>query len=197
MLKSFLNHSSSLLRAWRRPQLTLGIAILMLACGLTAACSSGASSNGPSTSTGLPSVTSGNSSTSTSSGTATNSTPSPGGPLACTQLSPLLPVLQAGKLHVTFEMAVGTSMAMKGSVTSFHDAGGLTMNGQGYLVSPNDPILVQIVQGASSVQITVKDTSTGQVTTYTATSCSTKTASDIELSGTDPASFTLDMLVTP
>ena len=196
MLKSFLNHSSGLLRAWRRPQLTLGIAILVLACGLTAACSIGASSTGPSTS-GLPAVTSGSSSTSTSSGTATNSTPNPGGPLACTQLSPLLPVLQAGKQHVTFEMAVGTAMAMKGSVTSFHDAGGLTMNGQGYLVSPNDPILMQIVQGASSVQITVKDTSTGQVTTYTATSCSTKTPVDIELTGTDPASFTLDMLVTP
>jgi hypothetical protein len=103
-------------------------------------------------------------------------------------------VLQAGTHHVTFEMAAGSSVALKGSVTSFQDAAGLTLKGQGYLVSPNDPVQIQISQGSSSVQIMVKDTHTGAVTNYTATACAAKTATDIELTGTDPTSFTLDLL---
>jgi hypothetical protein len=196
MLKSFWIHVSSLLMAGPRPQATLGIAVLMLTCGLTTACSSGSPTvgGGSSPSSALPTVTSGNS---TVTGTTSTSTPSASGPLACTALSPLVPVLQAGKLHVTFEMTAAPDMALKGSVTSFHDAGGLTMSGEGYLVSPNDPIQIQIAQSTSPAEITVKNTTTGKVTTFTANTCSTKTSNDIELTGTDPTSFTLDILITP
>jgi hypothetical protein len=195
MLKSYWKHVSSLLTARRRPEFTLGIAILVLTCGLMAACSSVTPTVGSSTSTTLPTVTSGSNPTTT--GTAGGSTPSPGGPLACTALNQLVPVLQAGKVHVTFEMTAAPNLALKGSVTSYHDASGLTMVGQGYLVSPNDPIQIQIAQSASPAQITVKNMTTGKATTYTATSCSTKSPNDIELTGSDPSSFTLDILLTP
>jgi hypothetical protein len=142
-------------------------------------------------------TSSSSSSTATDTATGSGSTPSPTGSLACASLSSLVPVLQAGKLHVTFEMAVGTAMSLKGSVTKFHDNSGLTMDGQGYLVSPNDPIQIQIVQTASSVQITVKNMTTDQVTNYTATACSAKSSNDIELTGSDPSNFTLDILITP
>lgn len=192
-----LNSFWGLARSWPiagrlRPAL---IASMILACGLTACAVSSTS-----TSTGTPSATTistpiAGSATATSApetGTATTGTA-----FTCNAVDPLIQILQSNSDHVDFSISALPNVAIKGSIVTYSVNSQFKMSGMGYLVTPNDPVQLQIVKGSNFVHIMVKDMTTGKVTTYVADSCLTRNSTDIAVSGTIPYNFTLDLLVTP